>query len=39
MIVHASLCIILAERFAIQREMRMGFTDHAVLDDMEMHRR
>lgn len=32
MILHASLCIVLSERLAIQREMRMGFTDHEMIE-------
>lgn len=36
MMVHASLCIVFAERIAIQREMRMGFTDHTVLDSSQL---
>lgn len=39
--VHATLCVVLAERLAIQREMRVGFTEPAALeaqhdDDIEM---
>lgn len=42
MFVHASLCIVLAERMAIQREMRVGFTDPVLElgsgEAMEMER-
>lgn len=33
MFAHGSLCIVLSERFAIQREMRVGFSEHAGIED------
>jgi len=32
MALHATLCIVCAERFAIQREMRVGFSEHQLLE-------
>lgn len=33
MFVHGSICVVLSERFAIQREMRVGFADHVGLEE------
>lgn len=32
MFAHACLCIVCTERLAIQREMRVGFTEHMLLE-------
>ncbi|WFD28693.1 hypothetical protein MNAN1_003706 [Malassezia nana] len=44
MVLHATLCIVCTERLAIQREMRVGFSEHQLLetagaDAMEMNER
>lgn len=44
MVLHAMLCIVCAERLAIQREMRVGFSEHQLLeshgtDAMELNER
>lgn len=36
MFVHACACIVFSERLAIQREMRVGFTEHQELEAIEL---
>ncbi|WFD36758.1 hypothetical protein MCUN1_003645 [Malassezia cuniculi] len=36
MFVHGSACIVFSERLAIQREMRVGFTEHEELEAIEL---
>lgn len=38
MFIHGSACIVLSERLAIQREMRVGFTEHEELETIELSR-